>query len=263
MAGVQIVVMGFNFVDHIEKPFQVLNRISLHHNSDTSDKRKNLQILAVETIKEQYLNFEADLVYCDEGHGSMQNEILNDWFYKRGEIYKFKGVDFSSKYEIYDYFAQETKHKRMKVMMVYFLQKRFEMGEIMISSLEEANKEEMIDQLMNYSVDRYDSNGQPIFAGVDHILDALMLSVFAIIENYDTIFDKRTGNYVAGFKNVVNQLYDETIKEFEENQLIQKIAEKQSTEIREELSYNIRGFGGNKRESGLQRNIKEFDFDVF
>ena len=86
-------------------------------------------------------------------------------------------------------------------MMVSFLQKRFEKEEIEISELEESGKGNLIEQLKEYRVERYDDKNQPIFRGVDHKIDALMLANFALIENFDTIFDKTTGNFIFGFKN--------------------------------------------------------------
>ena len=207
-SGIQIVVLGFNYRSGGKKPFKVLNRVSMH--GDFSGiKSKNLQTAGVEKIKELHEAFKADYVYVDQGHGSMQTEVLSEYFYRRNEILKFKAVDFASNYEIEDIYTGEKKHKRRKVMMVYFLQKRFELEEILISELEEQGKGSMIDQLMLYNIERYDSKEQPIFEGEDHILDALMLATFAFIENYDSIFDRRTGNFVAGFSNNLGRFKDE------------------------------------------------------
>ena len=52
-----------------------------------------------------------------------------------------------------------------------------------------------------YRIDRYDNKDQPVFAGIDHKLDALMLANFALIENLDSIFDRTTGNFILSFKN--------------------------------------------------------------
>lgn len=192
--GVQLVVLGFN---KNTQHFKVLNRVSLHNETYGEDVTKNLQTTGVNLIKDQYQSFEADFVYVDQGHGSMQNEVLAKWFFDIGKPHVFKGIDFASNYEYEDIYTGEIKHKRKKVMMVYFLQKRFELGEITYSVNEEKEKGLMTDQLNDYRVDRYDSKDQPIFAGHDHILDGLMLANFAIIENFHALFDIKTGLYVG------------------------------------------------------------------
>ena len=146
-------------------------------------------------------DFNADFVYCDEGHGSMQNEILSKHFFEEGKIDIFKGVNFASNYSYEDIWTGTTIPKRMKIMLVNFIQKRFEKKEIIISEPEETGKNQLIEQLKEYRIDRYDNKDQPVFAGIDHKLDALMLANFALIENLDSIFDRATGNFILSFKN--------------------------------------------------------------
>ena len=271
-SGVQIVVLGFNYRSGGKKPFKVLNRISMH--GDYSGIRtKNLQTAGVEKIKELHEAFKADYVYVDQGHGSMQTEVLSEYFFKRNEILKFKAVDFASNYEMEDIYTGEIRHKRRKVMMVYFLQKRFELEEIIISELEEQGKSSMIDQLMLYNIVRYDSKGQPIFEGEDHILDALMLATFAFIENYDSIFDKKTGSFVAGFTNKLSRFKDEF-------NTVRKEAPLTPTEIYMNKEHNINFLEDHTSLYNIEHNIKKvqgvsslskrkrvrrggFDFDIF
>lgn len=214
--GIQIVVMGFN-KKNLSKPFKVLNRISIHKSED-GDIKNNIQIKGVRTIKELYRDFKADYVYVDQGHGSMQCEELSEYFHKIGVHGVFKAVDFASNYKYEDIYTGETKNKRSKVMMVYFLQKRFEMREIVISKVEEAEKGLMLHQLREYNIDRYDAKDQPIFTGMDHILDGMMLSVFAIVENLSTLFDRRTGNFVDSIsrKGSDIEVFEEKIKDREQ-----------------------------------------------
>lgn len=200
--GSQICVLGLycgNPLD-VEKTIKILNFTSIYKNS-VDAKFKDLQITTIERIIELQKNFNADFVYCDEGHGSMQNEMLSKHFYEIGKIDIFKSINFASAYEFEDIHLQRKAHKRIKVMMVSFLQKRFEKEEIEISELEENGKGNLIEQLKEYRIERYDDKNQPIFRGVDHKIDALMLANFALIENFDTIFDKTTGNFIFGFKN--------------------------------------------------------------
>lgn len=195
--GIQLVVVGFNKRATSGKPFKVLKRITLDKSSYNDNQLKDLQSRGVELIKELYMDFQLDHIYVDEGHGSMQNEVLAKYFHDIGEPFKFKGIDFSSMYEYEDFYTNEIKRKRKKVMMVNFLQKRFEMKEIIYSKLEEQDKGLLTTQLTNYNIKGYDSKDQPIFEGEDHIIDGLMLGVFAIVENYDSLFDKKTGNFIG------------------------------------------------------------------
>ena len=208
--GVRIVVLGFNKRAR-GKPFKVLNVVSIHSNTD-GNMKNNVQIKGVRTIKELYYSFKADFVYVDRGHGSMQCEELSEFFFKINKPSVFKAIDFSSNYLFDDIYTGEAVNKRLKVMMVYFLQKRFEFREIILSKTEESKPNGLIDQLNNYSIARYDNRGQPIFDGTlkgDHILDALMLAVFAFVENFSTVFDKGGGVFVDSVaKSVDSELIE-------------------------------------------------------
>ncbi|MGL5716022.1 hypothetical protein [Cetobacterium sp.] len=218
--GIQLVVLGFNKKAKNTKPFRVLKRISLDKSSYNDNQLKDLQTRGVELIKELYMDFQLDHIYVDEGHGSMQNEILSKYFYDIGEPFKFKGIDFASMYEYEDMYTNELKRKRKKVMMVNFLQKRFEMKEIAYSEIEESDKGLLTTQLTNYNIKGYDSKDQPIFEGEDHIIDGLMLAVFAIVENYDSLFDKRTGNFIGTIQREIDGNFVKN--EFEKKEIKQK-----------------------------------------
>ena len=218
--GVQLVVIGFNKKSINSKPFKILKRITLDKSSYNDNQLKDLQSRAVELIKELYVDFQLNHIYVDEGHGSMQNEVLAKYFFDIGQPFIFKGIDFSSVYEYEDFYTGETKKKRKKVMMVNFLQKRFEMKEIVYSKNEESNKGDLTTQLTNYNIKGYDSKDQPIFEGVDHIIDGTMLGVFAIVENYDSLFDKKTGNYIGSIHREIPGNHVE--KEFSKTKQIKK-----------------------------------------
>ena len=221
--GVQIVVLGFNKYNLSNKPFKILKRISLHTISDDGIPIKNLQTKAVQTIIQTYHDFDANYVYVDEGHGSMQNEVLSKYFFDIKKHNVFKGVNFSSSYETEDIYTGEVKKRRLKVMVVYFLQKRFEMQEISISKLEEPERKNLlIDQIKSYRIKKFDSREEPVFEGDDHILDGLLLANFAIIENNDAIFDRKTGTIVAS----IDKSY---IKQFSNNEEEFSIIKKQES----------------------------------
>ena len=152
---------------------------------------KNIQTVALDKIIELDDSFQVKFVYVDKGFGSTQSEILEKYYFKKGMPHKFKAIDFNSNYTRKNVLTGETETKRMKGMLVYFLQKKFEYKEIEISGNEEAGKMALIAQLDNYIIDHYDSKDNPVFAAGtkcgDHILDALMLANFAFIENFDNI----------------------------------------------------------------------------
>lgn len=200
--GGQICVLGLycgNPLD-VEKPLKVLHFTSINKFS-TDGTIKDVQSETVNAIINLQKDFQADYVYCDEGHGSMQNEILSKYFFEEGKIDIFKGINFASNYSYEDIWTNTTIPKRLKIMLVNFIQKRFEKKEIIISEPEESGKSQLIEQLKEYRIDRYDNKDQPVFAGLDHKLDALMLANFALIENLDSIFDRATGNFILSFKN--------------------------------------------------------------
>lgn len=202
--GVQICVLGFNTRAHIsQRPFKILKLISLTKES-SNGVTIDLQSATVEEIKHQHANFDADFVYCDQGFGGMQNEMLSKYFYDIGKQHIFKSVDFNSSYQLEDIYSGTVINKRKKVMMVTFLQKRFEQNEIQFSNIEEKKEQNgsLYNQLMYYYIKRYDQKQQPVFDGADHKIDALMLANFAIIENLSEIFNPSTGTFVAGFKNI-------------------------------------------------------------
>jgi hypothetical protein len=165
---------------------------------------------------EQYRAFQADYVYVDRGHGSMQCEELSKFFFSENKPNIFKAVDFSSNYPFADPFTGETVNKRMKVMMIYFLQKRFEFREIAMSREEELKPGELVEQLNNYAIARYDNRDQPIFDGSlkgDHTLDGLMLAVFAFMENFASVFVQNGGVFVS----TIARSREELLQPLEEN----------------------------------------------
>jgi hypothetical protein len=210
--GVQLVVLGFNKTAQT-KPFRILNRIAIHHSSDGSVKN-NVQIKGVRTIMELYRAFQADYVYVDRGHGSMQSEELSKFFFNENKPNIFKAIDFSSNYPFEDLFTGETINKRMKVMMVYFLQKRFEFRELAMSREDETKPGQLADQLNNYAISKYDNRDQPIFDGTlkgDHTLDALMLSVFAFMENFASVFEKTGGTFASAIVKPIDSVTDSLV----------------------------------------------------
>lgn len=147
------------------------------------------QTAAVEQIVKMNRKWQADYIYVDEGYGAMQIEVLRKIGYDAQlrrdnfahidmRLMEVKGINFSSKIEIFDPISKLPKKEPMKSYMVESVVRKFESGSITISS----EDEELIKQLAGYSIARVAQNGQKIFeAGPsgDHDLDAFMLSVLA------------------------------------------------------------------------------------
>ena len=211
--GIQIVVYGFNMVT---KRFRVLNRTSIHK---TMTGEKNIQTAALDKIAELDENFKSKFVYVDKGFGSTQSEILEKYYFQKGTPHKFKSIDFNSNYSRKNLLTGETETKRMKGMLVYFLQKKFEYKEIEISSVEETGELKLIAQLDHYIIDHYDSKDNPVFASGakcgDHILDALMLANFAFIENFDNILSFSDVIAITPKSHEINIAFNNVIKDNE------------------------------------------------
>ena len=270
--GVQITVLGFN-KKAPNKPFKILKRVSIHNGEGI---RNNVQVKGVRTIIELYNAFSANFVYVDRGHGSMQSEELAEYFFKIGKPEVFKAVDFSSTYPYEDIFTGEIVNKRMKVMMVYFLQKRFEFKEIMISKTEESDQNLLIDQLNNYFVEKYDNREQPIFSSgnkPDHILDSLMLAMFAFIENNSVYFEKNFSVLISTIRTkgtdftILDSVVTKGVEEIKNKEEKEKPSHNIFDKVREQhdKTYVSTSFGGGH--AGIIKKNKKIkggrNFDLF
>ena len=147
------------------------------------------QTTAVNKIVEMNRKWICDYIYVDDGYGAMQTEVLrkigHDAQFRRDDyahidmrLMDVKGINFSSKIEIFDPISKLPKREPMKPYMVESVVRKFETGAIEVSSEDES----LIKQLTGYSIAKVSANGQKVYeagpAG-DHDLDAFMLSVLA------------------------------------------------------------------------------------
>lgn len=207
--GGQIVIYGFN---KTTKKRRILNRVSIHTNSSDNNKfSKHVQTETVMRIKELDEAFNVQFWGVDKGHGSMQGEILTQYFFNKGQVDKLKIVDFGSNYVQQNPYTGETITKRMKVMLFSSLQKKLEYGELEISSIEEGDltweekdAKHLVPQMKYYIIDHYDNRDQPVFAHRgDHILDALALANFMFVEYVEKFFSS-PGNFKMTTSKVPN-----------------------------------------------------------
>jgi len=147
------------------------------------------QSAAVDAIIAMNRKWTADYVYVDAGFGAMQTEVLrkfgqqaqfrrDQWAHVDMKLLETKGVNFSSKVDIFDPISGLPKKLPMKPYMVEAAVRKFEAGTIEISSEDEI----LIKQLTGYFVAKVSASGQPIYESGpsgDHDLDAFMLSILA------------------------------------------------------------------------------------
>lgn len=194
--GVQIIVQGVNLKT---KRTKVWYRHSVNENS----KRKfseQLQTEAVMMIRDLDKRFGCEKIALDLGFGALNAEILIKMYQQEDKEDKIIPIDFASVISEKHPMTDEPINRRIKGVMVHLLQQRFEYGSIELSSLEEGDLkgddqlgELLTTQLNYYEIEKYDARDNPVFRaagpGTDHILDALMLSNYAIAKFVEEVFN--------------------------------------------------------------------------
>lgn len=184
------------------------NRFALRCvDSATVQKAGWTQSAAVDAIIQMNRKWRADYIYVDAGFGAMQTEVLrkfgqeaqfrrDEWAHVDMTLMETKGINFSSKVDVFDPISGLPKKLPMKPYMVEAVVRKFEGGRVEISSEDEV----LIKQLTGYFIAKVNASGQPIYeAGPqgDHDLDAFMLSVLAF-EIELSQFTNRKYNYSVG-----------------------------------------------------------------
>jgi replicative DNA helicase len=148
------------------------------------------QTYAIEEMIRMNRRWNCSHIYVDNGYGATQIEMLR----KLGQEAQFrkdqyahadmnfihtKGINFSSKIDIYDPISGLPKKMPMKPYMVESSVRFFERGMIEFPSEDET----LLKQLHGYSIERVNVAGMPVYepgpAG-DHDLDAFMLCLLAL-----------------------------------------------------------------------------------
>lgn len=151
------------------------------------------QIAAMQKIIDLYRKWKPFAIYVDQGYGATQIEMLRKYGFdarvdpERGPSHIdsrlpriLKPFEFGSSVEIRDPFTHELRKKPAKGFLVENAVRRFETGDICISSEDEQLKKE----LLGYIVKNVSPTGQVSYTTLDenigdHNLDALMLSLVA------------------------------------------------------------------------------------
>jgi hypothetical protein len=155
----------------------------------TVQKAGWVQTAAVQEALRLNRKWNCQYIYVDCGYGATQIELLR----KLGQDAQFrkdqyahldmnfihtKGINFSSKVDVYDPISGLPKKMHMKPYIVESTVRFFERGMITFSSEDEI----LLKQLHGYNIAKVNASGMPIYeagpAG-DHDLDAFMLAVTA------------------------------------------------------------------------------------
>jgi len=148
------------------------------------------QTSAIEKMIEVNRIWNCDYIYVDAGYGATQIELLrklgqqaqfrkDKWAHKDMNFLHTKGINSSSKIEIFDPVSGLPKKMHMKPYMVESSVRFLERGAFQFPGEDET----LYKQLHGYSVVKYSASGMPVYqagpAG-DHDLDALMLALLGL-----------------------------------------------------------------------------------
>ena len=173
------------------------------------------QTLAIEKIVEINRKWRVDYVYVDAGYGAMQIEQLrkfgleaqfrrDQWAHVDMVLAETKGINFSSKVDIFDPVSGLPQKQPMKPYMVEACVRKFETKVMEISSEDEI----LIKQLNGYHIPKVNASGLPVYeagpAG-DHDLDAFMLAVLAFEIELSQFTNRRYNSSIA-FSGQIGEL---------------------------------------------------------
>ena len=157
--------------------------------SATVQKAGWTQTTAVQEAINMNRKWNCAYIYVDCGHGATQIELLrkigldaqfrkDQYAHRDMNFLNTKGINFSSKIDIFDPISGLPNKMPMKPYMVESAVRFFERGMIQFSSEDEI----LFKQLHGYNIARIGSTGAPVYeAGPsgDHDLDAFMLALLA------------------------------------------------------------------------------------
>ena len=148
------------------------------------------QLKGVAKIKELVHIWKPDFLYVDAGFGTTQVELLKEYGLQHPETKLhniIRSIDMGSKTELKDPVTGEALKKHTKHLMVELSARRLETGQCMIPRTEDT-KLGLIGQMREYRVERYGSDGRPVYTqGNDHALVAWQLAIFGLIMEFTTL----------------------------------------------------------------------------
>ncbi len=157
--------------------------------SSTIQKAGWVQTSAVNEAIRMNRIWNCNYIYVDMGYGATQIELLrkigqdaqmrrDQWAHLDQNFIHTKGINFSSKIDVYDPHTGLPRKMHMKPYIVESSVRFFERGMVRFSSEDEI----LLKQLHGYNIAKINSSGMPVYeagpAG-DHDLDAFMLALVA------------------------------------------------------------------------------------
>jgi hypothetical protein len=198
-AGVNIVAVEAPRGDPYRGPVKVIYR-------DEVRKGDFTYLESIDEIVKLHSRFNFDHLYVDQGSGEVQAELLHKYGLDNPQTQmhtRAKAWHFSNTIEVRDPYTRQIEKKRLKPYMVDNLSHYLEQGKIIFNS----GDDELFLQLISYIKIRESESGHPVFAAggeaVDHAHDALLLALFAITHNYDSMFD----NYVSASPQAISNTF--------------------------------------------------------
>lgn len=158
--------------------------------SSTVQKAGWVQTAAVQEALRMNRIWNCSYIYVDCGYGATQIELLrkigqdaqmrkDQWAHLDMNFINTKGINFSSKIDVFDPITGLPKKMHMKPYIVESSVRFFERGMVNFSSEDEI----LLKQLHGYNIAKVNASGLPIYeagpAG-DHDLDAFMLALVAL-----------------------------------------------------------------------------------
>ena len=178
--GTQIVVVGF---DSTHRKYRVVGKHSV-------DKIGWTQLAAIDKIREINEYWRCSAIYVDQGFGTVQIELLQQFGERRmqevgaahpdAKLREVKGINAGGTLEVRNIRTGIPENKPAKPYMIENSVRYFEHDMIDVSKDDDA----IIAQLLGYIVERRTSAGMPVYAqgnkkAGDHELDALILALLA------------------------------------------------------------------------------------
>ena len=196
--GTQIVVMGYNPIDN---KYRVVSKHCV-------DRVGWTQLHAINKIKEVNEYWRCAHIYCDQGFGTVQVELLQQFGEKRlaeagaehadSMLRYVKGINAGGILETKNIRTGVTENKPAKPFMIENAVRYFEHGIVELSK----HDEELEMELLGYVVERRTQSGAPVYAQGnkrvgDHVLDAMVLALLAFTMEYTEFGQILTRSYVS------------------------------------------------------------------
>lgn len=183
--------LGVDWNDHVNGTKFYITELDLQKGKFRTVAKESVQkagwtqTSSVAKVIELNRKWRFDFIYVDEGYGATQIELLKKHGMEaelRGDkidakLKDIKGINMSSKIEVFDPLTQLPKKQMIKPYMVNNAVRRFERGQMEISAY---NDETLFKQLLGYNVAKISASGVPVYepgGDGDHDLDAFMLSL--------------------------------------------------------------------------------------